>query len=249
MDGIKLRLKCPEQDTHGGNGCFSSDTWAHHAAKGWINMCPEVWDSLDDLYGDDQENWLRWFNHTLAHEFYHHHWVNIDGVGWRMLQDLITHKHGSACTKLSTDYMVAEPGNDPFDADMRHLAGWNNSQGEHCGHRRMALRTLDQYNTAARVIGERIHSGDIVWWPYVEPTPQPPSCVGGENCLCETFDPQYDQPDGDSDTHYCNDDEQDLECMARAFDAGNPVGICTDCETIRGPVSYTHLTLPTTPYV
>ena len=236
MDGIDLRLKCPTETSHPGNACNTGSMWAHHWVKGWVNMCPRVWSRLDDFYSNDEESWLSWFNHTLGHEFFHHHWVNIDGVGWRMVKDTVSHRHGNACLNTSTEQMISQPGGDPYDAAARHLGGYVNGQDEGCGHRRVALRTLDNYNTAARVIGERVRSGEIVWWPYVEPTPQPPQCVGGEGCRCDEVDPTYDEPDGDAGPDsFCIDNGNDLQCMERAFGAGNPVGICTDCDDVRGP--------------
>ncbi len=236
MDTIALRLKCPSESAHPGNACFTGDSWAHHSVKGWINICPVLWSDLDAAYANNEQKWLRWFNHTVAHEFFHHQWVDIDGVGLRALQDVVSHKHGNSCTNISTEKMISEPSLTPTDQRIQHLAAWTNGDGDSCGHRRVVLRTLDAYNTAARVIGEKIRSGQMVDWPLVELTPQPPLCVGGENCLCETVDPALDTPDGDAGAqYYCSDNGQDLQCMARIFDADDPVGICTDCDELRGP--------------
>ncbi len=67
-----------------------------------------------------------------------------------------------------------------------------------------------------------------------DPTPSsPPTCVGGEGCLCETTG-NYDAPDGDYRAdRFCTG--ASLVCQSTSYGAGNNVGICRDCDDERGP--------------
>lgn len=235
MDGIDLRLKCPEEHEQGGNGCFTSSTLAHHWVKGWVNICPRTWDFLDQNFGSDPEGWATWFDHTVGHEFYHHHYVNIPGIGWKMVKDTLSHRHGNSCLGITTEAHYAEPGLSPFDQRLTHLADYVNGQGEHCGHRRVLLRNVDTYNTIARWVGRRVWQRKLWSWPEpAPPTPQPPTCVGDVGCLCETSD--YEEPDGDYlPTSHCPDNDGQVECMTTTINASSTVGICTACNAFRGP--------------
>jgi hypothetical protein len=225
MDGIDLRLKCPEANEQSGNWCFTTGTLAHHVAKGWVNVCPETWDRLDDDFASDAEGRAAWFDHIVGHELYHHHYVNIPGVGWKMVKDF--------------EYMYAYWDFSPFDTNLTHLADYVNGQGESCGHRNVALRNVDTYNTIARIIGRGVWKRDIWSWPMpAEPTPHAPACVGDIGCLCEDVDTggYNTPPDGDfQEDTYCVDLDGQVECMTTTFNASETVGICTRCEDTRGP--------------
>jgi len=235
MDGIDLRLKCPTSSANPGNGCFSSTTWAHHVVKGWVNVCPRMWSEIDDHWPTN--GWadarLSAMNQTIAHELFHHHWVQLDGLGWRMLKDRHRHHHGTWCLGSTSELLTAQPyGGDDWDADLRHLAGYVNAAGDQCGHRRVLLRNLDSYNGPAHHFGRLIREGELVDWPRPgDPTPQPPTCTDGPGCLCIDIGYQ-DAPDGDyHEDYFCTGE---LECVRTAFGAGNEVGVCTGCDPVRG---------------
>ena len=239
MDGIDLRLKCPEVDEQSGNACFSVEgLLGQHWVKGWVNICPRTWGFLDGRFDDDASEWRRWFDHVVGHELYHHHYAHIDGLGWRMVKDQHYHRHGNNCTTGTTKAMYADYGGANYDHRLTHLASYVNDLGDACNHRRVLLRNVDTYNTMALNIGRRVRSRDLWHWPMpAPPTAQPPTCVGGVGCLCEHINtgPLGTPPDGDSShQHYCSDDDGQVECMGTKFGVAT-VGVCTRCADVRGP--------------
>lgn len=238
MDTTDLRLKCPSKEENPLNGCFSSTTWAHHSVKGWVNVCPRLWSTIESRVNGDDDAYVYWVNHVIAHEFWHHHYVDIHGVGWKMLKDTMNHHHGSLCLGVTLEGHEAIPGPPgiEWDTNLTHLSGYVNQHGDHCGHRRVLLRNVDTYNSAARLIGKRIRHGQLVQWPLpAPPTPQPPTCVGGEGCLCQDAVLAGRPPDGDfSPDEFCDDNDGRMECVRTQVNAGAIVGICHRCDTERG---------------
>lgn len=230
MDGIGLHLRCPAKGHH---GCLG--TYAHHTVKGYLNICPETWEDLD-AWTTDSEKWSTWFDHIVAHETYHHHWVNIDGLGWKMVKDQLTHRHNSSCTSLSIEKHYSYWGYSPYDQKPRHLATYVNSDDESCGHRNVALRNVDSYNTFARLVGRMVWNKELWHWPEpAPPTPQPPTCESDPGCLCDATQGYY-APDGDfSENQYCSDHDGEATCVKTTFNASSTVGICVRCSDSRGP--------------
>ncbi|MBL8956039.1 MAG: hypothetical protein JNK82_35015 [Myxococcaceae bacterium] len=232
MDGIDLHLRCPGSGQH---GCLGTN--AHHVVKGYVNICPESWSDLDAAFPANAEQWLTWFDHIVGHELYHHHWVHIDGLGWKMVRDTFTHRHNATCTSLATGQDYSYWGYSPYDKLPRHLATYNNSDGETCGHRNVALRNVDSYNTFARIVGFMVWKKQLWHWPEpAPPTPQPPSCHSDPGCLCDPTGP-HDLPDGDyRDDRFCPDlDGTPSVCVETTVNASSTVGICRRCADVRGP--------------
>lgn len=231
MDGRDLHLRCPSGGQHGCTGSY----WAHHVVKGYVNLCSELW---DDVEGGTESDLRTYVDHTVGHELYHHHYVNIPGMGWKMVKDKLIHKHNSACSSLSFEKHYVDWSRRFSDYDHRlvHLASYENSDGETCGHREVALRNVDTYNTFAWLVGRMVYKKDFYYWPQpADPTPQPPSCHSSPGCLCDEAGP-HDVPDGDfRSDQFCPDDEGDVVCVKTTFNASSTVGICKRCSDERGP--------------
>jgi hypothetical protein len=208
--------------------CGSCSGYGKHTTIGWINVCPAAFADGAGLYDNDQDA----VTHTVLHEAMHWLWVDFD-AGPRAIRDTITHGHGSACNSdIDTNYV------DTLN-EVRHLATYVASDGEGCWHRNLVIQTVEAYARFAMRIGEGVRDGELYQWPKLaDPTPQPPSCVGEEGCLCDEVPSAGPAipPDGDySIDHYCGDHDGEMTCVETAVNAGAIVGICTKCDPVRGP--------------
>lgn len=220
--GIGVKLRCPNSNQTE-NVCNTAKPAAHHIVKGYVDLCAA-------FYGDrkpyDQAR-------VVAHELLHHLWIDWDDV-WVAVQDKHYHGHGTTC--VGSPNTAAQYGEDKI----RHLVTYRNSKGSSCGHLDRNVRNNDTYAYFIMWMGEMVYNGSMTQWPApADPTPQPPQCVGDENCLCVDKNtwPGSDpfEPDGDySAGQWCEDNDGEMTCRATKFGATTR-GICKKCDDVRGP--------------
>ena len=150
--------------------------------------------------------------------------------------DTHLHGHKSLCAaNLKTEKHYGE-------SKIRHLATYENGDGDDCHHLDKNFRNNDTHAYFITRIGQSILDGTMTEWPaWADPTPQPPSqCDNGEEgCQClpiTTWEGEGEYPDGDEFGQYCPDYKgPTLTCQKTMFNASSNVGICKDCDDVRGP--------------
>jgi hypothetical protein len=222
--GISIHLKCPAADEEPGNVCNTVKPAAHHWVKGYVNLCGSFFDS------EKNDDWGR--SRLVSHELMHHLWVKYGNI-WVAIQDKHYHGHKIGCG--------INPGSESAYGEdkIRHLATYENSNDNDCGHPARNVRNNDTYAYFITTLGDMVYDGEMTNWPYpADPTPQPPNCQGGEGCLC---DPEqtwpmnaYFEPDGDySSDQWCDDNDGEMTCMAKKFGV-TIKGVCSKCDEVRG---------------
>lgn len=227
--GITLRLKCPDE-SEVGNVCFTAEPSAHHAVKGFVNLC-------SDFFYDNSE-WSQ--ARLIPHEYLHHVFVNWNDGIWHLSALMDTHYHGhqAGCgVSPKTEKHYGE-------TKIRHLATYENSYDNDCSHRDKNFRNNDTHAYFITRFGDDILDGDMTQWPaWGDPTPQPPECPddGVEGCRClPTVDwGEGENPDGDELAEYCPNDTPDgynyeITCQKVKFNASANVGVCRACDDVRG---------------
>jgi hypothetical protein len=233
--GLTIDLSCPDAGSDPGNVCFTTEASAHHWIRSNIALC----DGFFALENDDGDPITYWFRaHTLSHELMHHRDVDFVKDGQprtRAVQDKHIHGHGNSCIfDVSTISFYGK-------TNVRELATYENLQQGNCKHREKAFGNNDTWAYFVTRIGDLVHR-QILWsWPApAQPTPQPPDCdqPGDEGCQCAvTLDfGEGSDPDGDYRIdRYCPDADNPLSCIKTKFNASDTVGVCVDCEELRGP--------------
>ncbi len=219
-----LKLVCRYWPEDQYNLCYTSDVSpaGHHETIGKINIC------VDNFAVGTFDDPAR-VGKLVGHELFHILWFQLDGQ-WRLIGDVVSHAHGDLCSADRKSERIY--GED----EIRHLVTYRNSKGSDCGHLDKNLTVCDTHALYISTLGKALRAKSVTSWPMpADPTPQPPSCVGGEGCLCETvaFD---DAPDGDfAADKFCTDNDGQLTCVRTKVNASSTVGICKRCDTERGP--------------
>ncbi len=228
--GINVKLRCPGH-LDDNNVCNTKKPAAHHIVRGNVDLCAAFYQvqSDDGLVPRSRSDQARLVNHELLH----HLWVDWGDV-WVAVQDHHYHGHGAGCGESPDS--SAQYG----ESKIRHLATYLNGFNKDCGHLARNVRNNDTFAYFITAVGSSVYDGKMTQWPHkAEPTPQPPQCVGDENCLCDDKEtwPGSDpfEPDGDySATQWCYDGDGEMTCRATKFGATTK-GICKRCDDVRGP--------------